>query len=333
MLKRAALLIGAGVLVGAMGVQTSASDGTGRHRRQYRAGAALQWSQANISHLYLFEKDPVTWQIVEEGAWGVVHYTSSGPEFRFVFRGHGMAPDAEYTLIYYPDPWPGYGLMCLASGTADERGEVYIRGSVETGDLPAEHDANLDTGAKIWLVRSSDVSCDTQQMEAWNPVEYLFENELIFFVTATEWGRPYRPGPRDQTRIALGLYERLEGDADDMRGSGELYGCVNVEAESQDLLSVRTKLRYAVPDTMFDVYMKLGEDHAAAQDNPLYMGEIHTDGTGQAVARWDVDVSPFTAVELYVQAVVVPTEVSATLGYASDARPVLLVGDGGEGAD
>ena len=287
-----------------------------------------RWNRAPIGHLYLFEKDPTTWEVVEDGAWGRLRYTESGPSFSFVFNGHGMVPEAEYTLIYYPDPWPAYGLICLGGGTADGDGNVHIRDSADTGDLPADYDENFEVGAKIWLVLSSDVRCEAQQMELWNPTEYLFDNDLIFFVSAAGPGGPHPHGPRDRTRIALGLYERLEGDPDDMRGSGELYGCVRVESEPESLLSVRTKLRYAVPDTTFDVYVKVGEDHAGAQGNPLWVGEMTTDSTGEAVAFWDVDVSMFTATELYVQVVVVPVDVSSTLGYATDTASLLLVTEG-----
>ena len=170
-------------------------------------------------------------------------------------------------------------------------------------------------------------------MELWNPTEYLFENALIFFVSTAGPGHSHSPGPPDRTRIAMGLYERFEGDPDDMRGSGELYGCVRVDSEPESLLSVRAKLRYAVPDTAFDVYVKVGEDHAGAQGNPLWMGEMTTDSTGEAVAFWDVDVSMFTATELYVQVVVLPVDVSTTLGYATDTAPVLLLTEDEDGAD
>ena len=84
-------------------------------------------------------------------------------------------------LIYYPDPWPGSDLICLGSDTACDEGEVHIKESVNTGDLPAEFDAN--EGAKIWLVLSSDVVCEDeeQKMVGWTPTEYLFEYDLITF--------------------------------------------------------------------------------------------------------------------------------------------------------
>ena len=136
--------------------------------------------KSNIAHLYLHEKfcgDP-DWSIVEDGAWGKMKYNVSGSTFNFVFNGHGLEAEYNYTLIYYPDPWPGTGLICLGSGTANRGGNVHIAGSVETGDLPIEDDEN--DGAKIWLVLSSDVSCDNR-MSGWNPTEYLFEYDLISY--------------------------------------------------------------------------------------------------------------------------------------------------------
>jgi len=142
-----------------------------------------QAGKSNIAHLYLFEKDPSTWEIVEDGAWGKMKYNLAGSTFNFVFNGHGLEPGQEYTLIYYPDPWPGSGLICLGNGTANKGGNVHIAGSADTGDLPAEFDDNYPEGAKIWLVLSSDVQCSDgeSRMIAWHPTEYLFEYDLIKF--------------------------------------------------------------------------------------------------------------------------------------------------------
>jgi len=145
--------------------------------------------------IYLYEKDPTTWDIVGSGAWGFLDYRPEGTEFKFLFVGKKLEPFRGYTLIYYPDPWPGNGLICLGSGTADELGKVKIVGKgdpsnpyytppVDTGDLPADYDANAM--AKIWLVLDDDVDddvdCVGQQMTGWNPGEYLFENTLITFI-------------------------------------------------------------------------------------------------------------------------------------------------------
>jgi len=139
---------------------------------------------SNVAHLNLYEKNPDTWEIIPDGARGKMKYNLSGPTFDFVFNGHGLEYGLEYTLIYYPDPWPGNGLICLGSDTADEEGNVHIKDSVNTGNLPADHDEN--DGAKIWLVLSSDVDCENQSMIGWNPTEYLFEYDLITFVDTDE---------------------------------------------------------------------------------------------------------------------------------------------------
>ena len=134
------------------------------------AGKTGQAGKSNTAHLYLHEKVPADlWPIVEDGAWGKMKYNLSGETFDFVFNGHGLVEGTEYTLIYYPDPWPGNGLICLGTGTVDEFGDVHIMGSVDTGDL---------TDAKIWLVLSDDVD---SIMTGWNPTEYLFEYDLITF--------------------------------------------------------------------------------------------------------------------------------------------------------
>jgi len=152
--------------------------------------------KSNVAFLYLYEKDPSTWEIVDGGAWGKLKYNLSGSTFDFVFNGHELEAGGDYTLIYYPDPWPGDGLICLGSGTANDDGDVHIMGSVDTGDLPIPADKNnIDNedryewinedynGAKIWLVLSDDVDCDndTNKMMGWNPTKYLFEYDLITF--------------------------------------------------------------------------------------------------------------------------------------------------------
>ena len=153
--------------------------------------------KSNKAHLYLFEKDAVgeeaAWDIVPGGAFGKMQYDLTGPTFDFVFNGHRLDPDAEYTLIYYPDPWPGEDLICLGNGTVNEEGNIHIKASPDTGDLPAEGDANYPDGAKIRLVLTADVECEgieepysPSQMTAWNAADYLFEYDLITFLYTPE---------------------------------------------------------------------------------------------------------------------------------------------------
>jgi len=131
--------------------------------------------------LDLYEKDPNDWSIVGNGAEGQLIYNPCGYKFNFDFNGYGLQASTEYTLIYYPDPWPGDDLICLGSGIADGSGDLNFTGSVDTGDLPAIGDNNYPTGAKIWLVLSADVDCTNDKMVGWHPTEYLFENNLITF--------------------------------------------------------------------------------------------------------------------------------------------------------
>lgn len=153
--------------------------------------------RSSMAHLYLYEKDPSTWEIVEDGAWGKMTYQTAGMYFNFVFNGHKLEPGLDYTLIYYPDPWPGEGLICLGEGIVNEEGNVHIKGAVETyGDLPMpddwnnpEHtnhtscvaDSTCIEGAKIWLVLSGDVNCGNPKMTGWNPTAYLFEHVGITY--------------------------------------------------------------------------------------------------------------------------------------------------------
>lgn len=137
---------------------------------------------------------------------GVLHYSLWGKNFDFSFKGRNLLPGKNYTLIYYPDPWPGKNLICLGSGQStpastksgknkhqknEVSGNIQIHGSIHINtSLPASYDANFNpvspsgaVGAKIWLVLSDDVECKTSpfQMINWNPTAYLFEYNLITY--------------------------------------------------------------------------------------------------------------------------------------------------------
>jgi hypothetical protein len=141
--------------------------------------------------------------IVEGGMWGKMKYNLSGPTFDFVFNGHGLPIGQEYTLICYPGS--GTGLICLGSGIVigceedcidgDSSGNIHIKGSVNTGDLPIEEDENYGNGARILLVpssdigcalsdvdyASSDVDCEMKEMKRWTEDANLYEGALITF--------------------------------------------------------------------------------------------------------------------------------------------------------
>jgi len=146
---------------------------------------------SNTGHVYLFEKDPTDWSIVDGGPWGKYNYKLSGSGaatvISGVFNGHGLVVDEDYSLIYYPEvapnPWPvgGYQVVVLGSGTANVDGNVHIAGAGTIGGpdtQPLVGDYVGETGDKIWLVLSSDLSA-TGVMTGWTPTEYLFEEDLI----------------------------------------------------------------------------------------------------------------------------------------------------------
>jgi len=134
------------------------------------------------AELYLYEKDPSTWEIVEDGARGKLKYNLSGVEFEYGFNGHGLEANTNYSLIYYPEPqetWP-WGVTVIDGGTANNGGNINLAGSVDLGiDLTGPADPyNPEGGAKIWLVLTADINASSQ-LAGWNPTEYLFENNLI----------------------------------------------------------------------------------------------------------------------------------------------------------
>jgi len=144
--------------------------------------------------------------LLEDGRWGQMKYNLLGPEFQFSFQGKNLDLETEYALIYYPDPYPGNGLICLGTGMANASGNLQIHGKVAIPEgLPRPIDANYTptfpsgaVGAKIWLVPTADVQCnndvisnestgkeeeipDTTKMIGWNPASYLFEGNLIVY--------------------------------------------------------------------------------------------------------------------------------------------------------
>lgn len=142
------------------------------------AAAGGKSAKAATAELYLYQKDPGTWEIVPGGAWGKMTYKVEGACFDVVFNGHGLMPECEYTLLYYPDPWPGTGMMSLGVGVANAGGNVNIDACTPmTSSLPIATDTNFATGAKIWLVPTMCVEGMT--WHCWHPEHILFENNLI----------------------------------------------------------------------------------------------------------------------------------------------------------
>jgi hypothetical protein len=147
---------------------------------------------------------PGPWPILPTNRWGQMKYNLLGDKFKFSFEGKKLVPNTKYTLIYYPDPYPGENLICLGSRKSNGAGNLQINGSREiTTGLPTPDDANFlpqdppgsgAVGAKIWLVLSADVDCEgtpakvvdpsvapVPHMTGWTPQDYLFEGNLIVY--------------------------------------------------------------------------------------------------------------------------------------------------------
>ncbi|TET28181.1 MAG: hypothetical protein E3J73_01250 [Candidatus Bathyarchaeum sp.] len=131
-------------------------------------------------HLYLYEKDSDTWEIVEDAAWGKLNINVK--KGQFVLNAHKLEPETDYVLICYQDSWPGTGSLLLGNGTSNEEGNVHIKGSVDYETLPSyvyDIDGTQVEGSKIWLVLAADFDKEAPEMDAWNPSEYLFEFDLL----------------------------------------------------------------------------------------------------------------------------------------------------------
>lgn len=163
-------------------------------------GCDLWIEVTGISRALKLENKNSSWEIIDDGMYGILSYDASGPTFNYTFNGYGLAQTTNYSLIYYADKpdrfvnWGGNNPgKLIGSGTTDATGNLAISDNLNLGmDLPSPNDANIDEydyctgtgdsyetchGAKIWLVPTSDYSAP--ELTAWNPTTYLFETDLI----------------------------------------------------------------------------------------------------------------------------------------------------------
>ena len=143
--------------------------------------------------------DDNNWVPVDDGAIGFFSYKGEGNNtFYFSFYAKGLERNTEYSLIYYPDPWPGEGLIVLGKATSSWFGTLTIgtpknKAEAEIGsclpdcaiDANCVIDKHWEVGAKVWLVPSEDVTEATLDepghMSGWNPDEILFETGYVFY--------------------------------------------------------------------------------------------------------------------------------------------------------
>lgn len=159
-MKRLATLLASGALLLSATVAFAANP---KSPADYNG---LNKGKSEVNHLYLYEKDQTSWDVVEDGAWGKLTYKTDD----FVFNGHKLLPETDYALVRYLDPWPGK-VTCLGSGMSDKDGNVHIAGDWKDG------------GPKVWLVLSADVDCGSGKLTGWHGSEYLFEYNTIDWLT------------------------------------------------------------------------------------------------------------------------------------------------------
>jgi hypothetical protein len=126
---------------------------------------------APVWRLNLHAKDPNSWQVIDGGARGeLTIQRSSG---RFELKAGGLRPDTEYALVRYEGN-PPFGQV-LIRGWSDAHG-----GFTSTGIWQ-------QWTRKFWLVLAKDLQGRhedfkpgmTDELQAWHPVEYLFESEEL----------------------------------------------------------------------------------------------------------------------------------------------------------
>ena len=141
---------------------------------------------------------------VESEDLGIGHFTypNRGADLRFDAENLPDGP-VEYAMISYREPAEGGFLTTshnvLKIGTSDENGILKMK--IGTGaflnhlicntyaaDAPGDYQGI--TGAKVWIVPTSDLIMDeadgTAMFTAWTPAAYLFESDLITQTCQTE---------------------------------------------------------------------------------------------------------------------------------------------------
>lgn len=160
--------------------------------------------------LRLENKDSTSWDIKEkDGIYAKLSYSPCSSTFQYMLEAYGLKIEKTYVLIYYADEegeWGGNPALRIATFTTDSNGEIHVEGEVELNTyLPYDSDYNLEKdysgapdfyehahGAKIWLIPITDwsptgsVSTHLENtnkgiVSQWNPDDYLFETDLIFY--------------------------------------------------------------------------------------------------------------------------------------------------------
>ena len=121
--------------------------------------------------LYLYAKDPATWQVINGGAWGELNINHPSGKFRL--EVHGLLPKTEYALVRYRGPALAAQIVL--------RFQVNDRGSFKSSGVWREW------SEKFWVVLGSDLQENPADFKPgtratpkdWHPAQYLFESEAL----------------------------------------------------------------------------------------------------------------------------------------------------------
>jgi hypothetical protein len=176
-----------GVILGLLLVMLASLVPTGV-MADYGPWGGINIQPKDMTWAALYQKDSTTWLPIPNGGRGLLMYDNKGSNFCFMFNADKLAPSTNYSLIYYADQpdrftfWGGnYPGAFIAAGNSDSKGVICLKGSVNLGmNLPALPDNNVSvnqpTGAKVWLVLSSDYDKNACKMTAWQPTKYLLDD-------------------------------------------------------------------------------------------------------------------------------------------------------------
>ena len=169
------------------------------------------FAAATYDSSVVLENKDSNWGVIIDDISATIEYNSVGEEFAWHASGTATLPNTEYSLIYYADyphrfnKWGGDNPGALiGTMTTDVDGDFDGHGYTELGmDLPSTPDVNMNisehnycgapdnydhcTGAKLWIVPSDDYDAINLKVNKWNPVQWLFETDLITYVDCDDY--------------------------------------------------------------------------------------------------------------------------------------------------
>lgn len=146
--------------------------------------SATMYFGNEVSTLNLQEKNPSDWSVVQNGAHGIIKFSTVSTPWQIVQQRarvmvYDLEPKTMYQLIYYGnnefnDVWPYATCIGVPHRTSTQG--FFSTGSSVVNFLDMKNDG---IAQKFWVVKASDVDCQQGKMIAWNPTEYLFEEHTI----------------------------------------------------------------------------------------------------------------------------------------------------------